>query len=115
MFNINMKKKLRKIIINSMIFWWKADWFYHFDDRRIIRVRIWGSDKKGQPLYVNLTYKWVEYLVYSSYLKPKDIAAIIEYALSHGWHPFIRRTAPYWLKQDVDHLILDNFVLTNIC
>jgi len=44
---------------------------------------------------------------------PRDIAAIIEYALAHGWSP-ARRGEPYWLKEKVDHLDLEGFFLTDV-
>jgi hypothetical protein len=108
-----MKKKLRKIVIEDKLFGWKADWFYHADESRILRVRIWGGDKRSQPLCVNLTSKWVEYPTYQAYPRPKDIRAIILYALTHGWNPSVRGE-PYWLKEESDQLELEELLLTDV-
>ena len=108
-----MKKKLRKIVVAGKPFWWKADWFYHPDESRILRVRIWGGDKRSQPLCVNLTSKWVEYPVYQAYPKPKDISAIILYAVAHGWNSSARGE-PYWLKEEGNQLELEDLLLTDV-
>ncbi len=108
-----MKKKLRKIVVQDRIFWWKADWFYHPDGSRILRVQIWGEEKKNRPLFVNLTSKVVEYLVYQTYPKPKDIAQIITYALAHGWNPFSTGAA-YWLKEESNGLELADLLVTDV-
>jgi hypothetical protein len=108
-----MKKKLRKIVVEGMPFWWKADWFYHPDQSRILRVRIWGGEKRSQSLFVNLTSKWVEYPVSCAYPMPKDIRAIILYAFAHGWNPSAREEA-HWLKEERDQLELENLLLTDV-
>ncbi len=108
-----MKKKLRKIVVQDMPFWWEADWFYHPDQSRILRVRIWGGDKRSRPLYVNLTSKVIEFRVYGAYPMPKDISVIIGYALAHGWNPSTRGGV-HWLKEESDQLELADLLLTDV-
>lgn len=108
-----MKKELRKIVIEDRPFWWKADWFYHPDQSRILQVRIWGGGKGSRSLFVNLTSKWVEYPASCSYPLPKDIRAIILYALAHGWNPPARGEA-HWLKEKRDQLELEDLLLTDV-
>ena len=108
-----MKKKLRKIVVEGMPFWWKADWFYHPDQSRIIRVRIWGGEKRSRPLFVNLTSKWIEYPVSCAYPIPRDIHDIITYALAHGWKPSTQGEA-HWIKEGSDQLELENWLLTDV-
>lgn len=107
-----MKKKLRKITVQGGLFWWAADWFYHPDQSRILRVHIWGEDKQGQPLYANLTSKWIEYPVSQAYPKPRDISVIIGYALAHRWKPYTRGGI-YWLKES-DQVGLEDLLLTDV-
>lgn len=108
-----MRKRLRKIMVQGMPFWWKADWFYHTDESRILSVRTMGNEKRGCPLRVNLTSKWVEYLIYSAYPLPKDISVIITYALAHGWNPSLPGEA-HWLKEDDAQFELEDLILTDV-
>jgi hypothetical protein len=108
-----MKKKLRKIVVQNMTFWWKADWFYHADDSRIIRVSVRGSEKRGRPLRANLTSIWVEHFAHTSYPTPGDIAMLIGYALAHGWNPSMPGEA-YWLTEHSSDLKLGSFLLTDV-
>ncbi|HEY0754722.1 MAG TPA: hypothetical protein VGD98_12225 [Ktedonobacteraceae bacterium] len=107
-----MKKKLRKIVVEGMPFWWTADWFYHPDQSRILRVCIWGGGKSSQALFVNLTSKWIDYPVSCTYPMPRDIHAVIAYALEHGWKPSARGKE-YWLKEEDEQLELEELLLTD--
>ena len=109
----HVKKKLRTIVVQGMVLLWKADWFYHPDQSRILRIRIWGKEKGRQPLFVNLTSKWIEYPIYWAYPVPKDISMIITYALTHGWNPLANGEA-YWLKEGHDQVELENWLLTDV-
>jgi hypothetical protein len=108
-----MKHKLRRVVVQDRLFWWVADWFYHPDQSRILRVRIWGRDKQSRPLRANLTSKWIEYPAYGSYPLPSDISAVIIYALAHGWKPDEHGEA-HWLTEGQDQLELGNFLLTDV-
>jgi hypothetical protein len=107
-----MKKKLRKIIVENKSFLWTADWFYT-NQSCVFRVRIWGGDKRSRPLHVNLTSKWIWHPIELAYPTPKDISAIITYALVHGWNPSEQGEA-HWLKEERDQLELESLILTDV-
>jgi hypothetical protein len=98
------KMPLRTIVVQGATFHWKADWVY-VEGIRTVRLRVWGGDKTSRQLHAHLiatfhTFRarvargeievgWLNYLyaLDTAYVQPRDVRAIIEYALGHGWDP----------------------------
>ncbi len=65
------------------------------DCHRCIRVRIWGAGKNGRALQADLLSKswgtpWAACATDGSYPAPRDVRALVEYAMENGWEPEIR-------------------------
>ena len=79
-------KSARKIVVENREFHWKADWeWIHDKDLRIIKFRAWLGEGRGTALKVNLTGDPL--FQGELFIRPKNVAALIKYALGHKWNP----------------------------
>lgn len=113
---------LRRIIVHNRIFHWRATWGNGegAGGERILHLRVWGGDKMSCPLDADLfnlsrlqrsiDLPWAAWTD-DSYIMPKDVRAVIEYGLAHGWDP-AGRGAPFRLTS-ADALVLDELALTD--
>src|ERR1700677_2201258 len=89
-----MKIRMRTLRAGSREFKWTAEvcWYrdVKLEDRRCVRVRVWGGGKNGCMLLADLestsSGPWGG-VPDSSYPTPRDVRAITDYALEHGWGP----------------------------
>jgi len=63
------------------------------DFQRYVRIRVWGG-KNGQVLSADLVSTsepgfWGSGVTDVAYPTPKDVRAIVDYALAHGWDPAV--------------------------
>lgn len=93
--------KLRTITINGVPFRWIADWGYDERGVRTVRLRVWGGDKTRQALHAHLvaTFHGLRQVVArgeiplpttvvdDTNIRPREVRALIEYGLVHGWNP----------------------------
>jgi hypothetical protein len=122
------RRGLRRITVRGAVYRWQADWTYRADVRTLL-LRIWGGDKTSQALHADLTTDWSGYaehiaaargrgesppalVVDTSYVMPRDVRAIIEYGLAHGWDP-TARGKPFLLTQ-ADTPTLQGLKLTGV-
>jgi hypothetical protein len=91
-----MKSRLRKLYAHDRQFAWNAR-IGHVRTgqglRRCIRLRVWGAGKNSRALQVDLLSTtprspWGDPAVADgAYPEPKDVRAVIDYALGNGWQP----------------------------
>ncbi len=94
---ISSERQIRKIVINGSKYCWKADWFYA--DGRIIKFRSWLEGFKN-TLKVNLFWdSGPPHAVDNSYIYPKEVKQLIEYALSKNWIPN-GPAGDFWISED---------------
>ena len=93
--------RLRRMQIDGRAFAWRAEIRYvrgSADDHRCIRVRCWGAGKTSQALEADLlSPTWPApcgtcsidgvWATDDAHPTPRDIRALIDYALDHGWQP----------------------------
>ncbi|HET7012730.1 MAG TPA: hypothetical protein VFI65_02395 [Streptosporangiaceae bacterium] len=91
-----MRRRLRTLRIGDVRYRWTAELCYDRDDsqdlHRCVRVRVWGAGKNGQVLSADLVSTsdpgpWGSGVTDVAYPTPKDVRAIIDSALAHGWDP----------------------------
>ncbi|MFI5914106.1 hypothetical protein [Dactylosporangium sp. NPDC051541] len=54
---------------------------------RVVRVRVWGGGKQSRVLQADLAAPVTDE---SWHPTPKDVKAVVERALAHGWRPDVR-------------------------
>ena len=107
------KRELRKITVAGAMFVWNADWTYikvgeeSYSFRRTIHLHIRGATNRSQPLYVDLCGPIGDD---HAYVLPRQVRAVIEYGLAHGWDP-TTQGGPFWLT-GADTPVLDGLVIT---
>ncbi|WP_433607028.1 hypothetical protein ACQP2P_31650 [Dactylosporangium sp. CA-139114] len=83
--------KLRTLHLGQRDFLWRAAVWYvpvvGAEPHRTVRVRVWGGGKNGRVLQAHLQPAEPDD---SCFATPKDVRAIVEYALEHGWRPEAR-------------------------
>ncbi|HXS63869.1 MAG TPA: hypothetical protein VN767_13540 [Streptosporangiaceae bacterium] len=91
-----MKQRLRTLRVDDVRYRWSAQLRYHRDAdlnlQRFVRVRVWGGGKNSQVLSADLVSTsepgpWGSGVTDVAYPTPKDVRAIIDYALEQGWDP----------------------------
>ena len=108
------KRELRKITVAGATFVWNADWTYikvgeeSYSFRRTIHLHIRGATNRSQPLYVDLCGPIGDD---HAYVLPRQVRAVIEYGLTHGWDP-TTQGGPFWLT-GADTPVLDGLVITD--
>jgi hypothetical protein len=91
-----MKRLMRTMCIGVREFKWTAGiWWVRdaeLEYHRCVRVRVWGGGKNGRMLQADLESTtpgpWGG-VPDVSYPAPRDVRAIIDYALEHGWDPAV--------------------------
>lgn len=76
-----MRERLRHLHTGGRTYTWRAE-IRHVSEPREIRVRVWGAGKNSQALEVDL--RSADDFMYP---EPADVRAMIETALTSGWHP----------------------------
>lgn len=90
-----MRMRLRELHAGGRTFVWRAEIFPvsgEGDCHRCIRVRVWGAGKNSQVLQADLLSKswgtpWSACATDGAYPSVRDVRAIVDYALVHGWEP----------------------------
>jgi hypothetical protein len=90
-----VKKRLRVLRVGNRGCAWTAEICHvrgESDCHRCIRLRVWGSGKNGRVLKVDLLSKappgpWSACATDNTYPTPRDVRAVVDYALVHGWEP----------------------------
>jgi hypothetical protein len=90
-----MKTRLRKLYVGGRSCTWSARVCHlqgEADCHRGIRLRVWGAGKNSRVLQVDLLSKtwpapWGVCATDGAYPTSKDVRAVIDYALRHGWEP----------------------------
>lgn len=62
------------------------------DCHRGVRLHVWGAGKNSRALCVDLLSKsadgpWGACATDSTFPTPRDVRAVVDYALDHGWEP----------------------------
>lgn len=115
-----MGTRLRKLRITGAEFVWTAQILYVHGERdchRCIRLRVWGAGKNSRALQVDLLSKtwgtpWSPCTVDNAYPEPRDVRAVVEYALAHGWDPQVVG-GTFFLSEREHSLELDDFLCTD--
>lgn len=93
-----MRRRLRSLRIGDVRYRWTTELRYDCgagqDSHRCVRVRVWAGGKRGRVLSADLTSTsapgpWGSGVTDVAYPTPKDIRAIVDYALAHGWDPAV--------------------------
>jgi len=110
---------LRSLRIGDARYRWTAELCNYrdvgLDYHRFVRVRVWGGGKNSQVLHADLESTsgpgpWGSGVTDVAYPTPKDVRAIVDYALAHGWDPSVKG-GRYELRPDAG-LAVPGFVLT---
>jgi hypothetical protein len=112
-----VKTRMRTLRIGQQMFVWSAQVGHTTGDdtcRRYIRLRVWGGGKNSRRLQADLlsTYEggpWGYCATDTAFPTPRDVRAVVDHALAHGWNPAVR--GGVFLLQD-SPLILQGFVIT---
>lgn len=86
---------MRTLRIGDARFAWTARLFHHDDGTdcyRCVRLRVWGGGKNSRVLSVDLLSTsepgpWGRCTTDTAYPTPRDVRAVIDHALQHGWDP----------------------------
>ncbi|MEU7868999.1 hypothetical protein [Dactylosporangium sp. NPDC049140] len=83
--------KLRTLHVGPRDFLWRAAVRYGPAAggglHRTVRVRVWDGGKNGRVLQAHLQPAAPDE---SCFATPRDVRAVVEYALGHGWRPEAR-------------------------
>jgi hypothetical protein len=105
-----LKRRLRTLRIGDVRYRWTAELCWYRDGgleyHRCVRVRAWGRGKNGQVLCADLVSTsdpgpWGSGVTDVAHPTPRDIRAIVDYALAHGWDPAVAG-GRYELRTDAD-------------
>ncbi|MBE1488163.1 integrase [Plantactinospora soyae] len=119
-----MKSRLRKLYAHDRQFAWNAR-IDHVRTgqglRRCIRLRVWGAGKNSRMLQVDLLSRaarsaWGDPAATDgAYPEPKDVRAVIDYALGQGWQPDeIGGNFPLSGARHARELTLSDFEVTDL-
>jgi hypothetical protein len=91
-----LKRRLRTLTIGDVRYRWTAELCWYRDAgleyHRCVRVRAWRSGKNGQVLCADLVSTsdpgpWGSGVTDVAHPTPRDVRAIVDYALADGWNP----------------------------
>jgi hypothetical protein len=93
-----LRLRLRSLWIGDGRYRWTAELSWHRDAglefHRCVRVRVWGNGKNSQVLSADLISAsapgpWGSGVTDVAFPTPKDVRAIVDYALAQGWDPAV--------------------------
>ncbi|MBO2447084.1 hypothetical protein J4573_08285 [Actinomadura barringtoniae] len=112
-----MKTRLRKLHAHNREFAWTAK-VHHVKGRdchSCVRLRVWGAGKNSRLLQADLLSRAVlpwGCATDDGYPTPKDVRAVIDYALANGWDPDLP-SGTFYLTEADHTLELPGFILTD--